>query len=60
MNFYRIFGYIGVVLGLLRFFEYYFLGDIHGGYALAWATHAFISGVALLWLTRKDSKRPIN
>lgn len=49
----RIFGYGGIVLGLVRFLEYSFVGDTHRGYALVWMVHAFVSGVAILWLTRK-------
>lgn len=53
MKLVRVFGYGGIVLGLIRFTEYYFFGDIHHGYALAWAFHALLSGLAILYLVRK-------
>lgn len=54
MNFVRLAGYGGIVLGLLRLLEFYFFGDLHRGYALAWALHALVSGVLIIWLTRKE------
>lgn len=53
----RLIAYLGLVFGALRLAEYYFFGDLHRGYALAWAIHALASGIAILWLTRKDSYR---
>jgi len=52
----RIFGYLGLVLGVLRLAEYYFFGDLHRGYALAWAVQALVFGVAILTLTKEKSQ----
>lgn len=49
----RIFGWVGVIFGILRLLEYFFFGDLHSGYALGWAIHAFVSGILLLWLSEE-------
>ncbi|HEY4474423.1 MAG TPA: hypothetical protein VJC06_00670 [Candidatus Paceibacterota bacterium] len=52
----RIFGYVGLIWGALRLAEYCFLGDLHRGYALAWAIQALVFGVAILALTKEKSE----
>ena len=55
MGIIRVFAYIGIGMGTLRFLEYFIFGDLHRGYALAWAIHALASGIILLWITRNDT-----
>lgn len=49
----RIFGYLGLIWGVLRLDEYYFFGDLHHGYALAWAIQALVFGIAVLFLAKE-------
>lgn len=44
--------YAGIIVGLLRFAELYFLGDLHHGYAVPLAVVPLVSGALILWLVR--------
>lgn len=57
IRFVRILAHIGIFIGLLRLVEYHFFGDLHRGYALAWAIHALVSGVLILLLTAKEAEQ---
>lgn len=48
-------GGLGVVV--LRLGEYYFLGDWHHGYALAWIVHALVTVPIALWFIRREEKK---
>lgn len=57
MKFARRCAYVGLLVGALRLLEYYFLGDLHHGYALAWAIHALVSSVLILWLVKREENK---
>lgn len=57
MRFARVMAYVGIAVGILRLLEFYFFGDLHRGYALAWAAHALISSVLILWLVKREVKK---
>lgn len=50
-------GYIAIILGILRLVDYYFYGNAHHLYALAWALHALITGLLMIWLSKWISNK---